>query len=560
MKFSRTKKAVIVIVGVCFLGLSFYGFKQDDKNFRIAKNLDIYYTLFRELNLFYVDDVNPDKLVKTSIDKMLESLDPYTNFITEDDVEGFKFMTTGEYAGIGALISKQKGKIVIAEPYEGFPAQKSGLKAGDILLEVGGKSTAKLSTEDVSSLLKGSAGKQVVLKVERYGQKKPLDIEIVREKIQIDPVTYYGMLDKETGYIRLSSFTADCTERVKLAFIDLKENQGAKSMVLDLRSNPGGLLIESVRISNLFIPKGREIVSTRGRVKQWDKVYKATENPIDTVMPLAVLVNRGSASASEIVAGAIQDLDRGMIIGTRTFGKGLVQTTRDLSYNSKLKITTAKYYIPSGRCIQALDYAHRNTDGSVGVIPDSLVSKFKTKKGRIVFDGGGVTPDIVVEDDTLSNLTANLITQSIVFDYATYFNSKTEKVAVPEDFSITPDVYNDFIQFVKKQDFKYESKTEEEFDKLIEVAKREKYYDISKKETDALKAKIEHNIDQDLEHFKKEISELMTDEIISRYYYQKGAIKAALRDDQDIDQALDILHKPEGYAAIFAAGRVIKAN
>jgi len=560
MKFSRTKKAVIVIVGVCFLGLSFYGFKQDDKNFRIAKNLDIYYTLFRELNLFYVDDVNPDKLVKTSIDKMLESLDPYTNFITEDDVEGFKFMTTGEYAGIGALISKQKGKIVIAEPYEGFPAQKSGLKAGDILLEVGGKSTAKLSTEDVSSLLKGSAGKQVVLKVERYGQKKPLDIEIVREKIQIDPVTYYGMLDKETGYIRLSSFTADCTERVKLAFIDLKEKQGAKSMVLDLRSNPGGLLIESVRISNLFIPKGREIVSTRGRVKQWDKVYKATENPIDTVMPLAVLVNRGSASASEIVAGAIQDLDRGMIIGTRTFGKGLVQTTRDLSYNSKLKITTAKYYIPSGRCIQALDYAHRNTDGSVGVIPDSLVSKFKTKKGRIVFDGGGVTPDIVVEDDTLSNLTANLITQSIVFDYATYFNSKTEKVAVPEDFSITPDVYNDFIQFVKKQDFKYESKTEEEFDKLIEVAKREKYYDISKKETDALKAKIEHNIDQDLEHFKKEISELMTDEIISRYYYQKGAIKAALRDDQDIDQALDILHKPEGYAAIFAAGRVIKAN
>ena len=260
------------------------------------------------------------------------------------------------------------------------------------------------------------------------------------------------------------------------------------------------------------------------------------------------------------MAGAIQDLDRGMIIGTRTFGKGLVQTTRDLSYNSKLKITTAKYYIPSGRCIQALDYAHRNTDGSVGVIPDSLVSKFKTKKGRIVFDGGGVTPDIVVEDDTLSNLTANLITQSIVFDYATYFNSKTEKVAVPEDFSITPDVYNDFIQFVKKQDFKYESKTEEEFDKLIEVAKREKYYDISKKETDALKAKIEHNIDQDLEHFKKEISELMTDEIISRYYYQKGAIKAALRDDQDIDQALDILHKPEGYAAIFAAGRVIKAN
>ncbi|HEY3372016.1 MAG TPA: S41 family peptidase [Prolixibacteraceae bacterium] len=560
MKLSRTKKAVIVVLGVCFFTLSFYSFKQDDKNFQIAKNLDIYYTLFRELNLFYVDEVNPDKLVKTSIDKMLESLDPYTNFISEDDVEDFKFMTTGEYAGIGALISKQKGKIVIAEPYEGFPAQKSGLKAGDIVLEVGGKSTAKLSTEDVSSLLKGPSGKPVVLKVERYGQKKPLDIEIIREKIQIDPVPYYGMLDKETGYIRLSSFTADCTERVKMAFIDLKEKQGAKTLVLDLRSNPGGLLVEAVRMCNLFVPKGREIVSTRGKVKQWDKVYKATENPLDTVMPIAVLVNRGSASASEIVAGAIQDLDRGMIIGTRTFGKGLVQTTRDLSYNAKLKITTAKYYIPSGRCIQALDYTHRNEDGSVGVIPDSLISKYTTRKGRIVFDGGGVAPDVAVEDQTLSNLSANLITQSIVFDYATYFNSKTDKVAVPEAFTITPEIYSDFTQFVKKQDFKYESKTEEELDKLLEVAKKEKYYDISKKEFDTLKVKLGHNVDQDLDHFKKEISELLTDEIVSRYYYQKGAIKAALKEDQDVDKAIEILNKPNGYAAIFDAGRVIKSN
>ena len=560
MKLSRTKKAVIVIVGVCVFAFSFYSFKQDDKNFQIAKNLDIYYTLFRELNLFYVDDVNPDKLVKTSIDKMLESLDPYTNYISEDDVEDFKFMTTGEYAGIGALISKQKNKIVIAEPYEGFPAQKGGLKAGDVLLEVGGKSTEKLSTEDVSNLLKGPAGKVVVLRVERYGEKKPMDIEIVREKIQIDPVPYYGMLDKETGYIRLSSFTADCTERVKLAFLDLKEKQGAKSLVLDLRSNPGGLLMESVRISNLFIPKGREIVSTRGKVKQWDKVYKATENPLDTVMPIAVLVNRGSASASEIVAGAIQDLDRGMIIGTRTFGKGLVQTTRELSYNSKLKITTAKYYIPSGRCIQALDYAHRNDDGSVGAIPDSLITQYTTRKGRIVFDGGGVAPDVEVKDETFSNLSANLITQSIVFDYATYFTSKNKSVAGPEEFAITPEMYNDFSQFVKKQDFKYESKTEEGFDKLIEVAKKEKYYDISKEEFETLKVKLGHNIDQDLEHFKKEVSELIVDEIVSRYYYQKGAIKAALKNDPDVDKALEILHKPDGYAAIFDAGRIIKAN
>ncbi len=560
MKLSKIKKAGIVIVGVFVFVVGFYSFKQDDKNFQIAKNLDIYYTLFRELNLFYVDDVNPNKLVKTSIDKMLESLDPYTNFIPEDDVEDFRFMTTGEYAGIGALISKQNGKIVIAEPYEGFPAQKSGLRAGDVLLEVAGKSAEKLSTEDVSNLLKGPASKAVVVKIQRYGQKKPMEVEIIREKIQIDPVPYYGMLDKETGYIRLSNFTVDCTERVKMAFIELREKQGAKTLVLDLRSNPGGLLMEAVRIANLFIPKGQEIVSTKGKVKQWDKVYTATENPIDTVMPIAVLVNRGSASASEIVAGAIQDLDRGMIIGTRTFGKGLVQTTRDLSYNTKLKITTAKYYIPSGRCIQALDYTHRNEDGSVGVVPDSLISKFTTKKGRIVFDGGGVVPDVTVEDETLSNLSMNLVTKSVVFDFATYFNSKTEKIASPEEFTVSPEVYTDFIQFVKNQDFKYESKTEEELDNLLEVAKKEKYYDLSKEEFEKLKTKLGHNIDQDMEHFKPEISELLADEIVSRYYYQKGAIKAALRDDSDVRKALDILHKPDGYAAIFDAGRVIKAN
>ena len=559
MKFSKTKKAGIVFVGILVFAIGFYSFTQDNKNFQIAKNLDIYYTLFRELNLFYVDDVEPNKLVKTSIDKMLESLDPYTNFIPEDDVEDFRFMTTGEYAGIGALISKQNGKIVIAEPYEGFPAQKSGLRAGDILLEVAGKSTEKLSTEDVSSLLKGPAKKPVLVKIQRYGQKKPMDIEIIREKIQIDPVPYYGMLDKETGYIRLSNFTVDCTERVKMAFIELKEKQGAKSLVLDLRSNPGGLLMEAVRISNLFIPKGQEIVSTKGKVKQWDKVYYATENPIDTLMPIAVMVNRGSASASEIVAGAIQDLDRGMIIGTRTFGKGLVQTTRDLSYNSKLKITTAKYYIPSGRCIQALDYTHRNEDGSVGAVPDSLITKYTTKKGRIVFDGGGVAPDITINDDALSNLSINLITKSVVFDYATIFNSKFDKIASPEEFIITPEVYSDFVQYVKDQNFEYESKTEKELQSLLEVAKKEKYYDISKDEFEKLKEKLGHNIDQDFDHFKDEVSELLTDEIISRYYYQKGAIKASLRDDSGVKKAIEILRKPDGYAAIFDSGREIKA-
>lgn len=558
MKLSGAKKAGIIVVGICVFVIGFYSFKQDEKNFQIAKNLDIYYTLFRELNLFYVDEVEPEKLVKTSIDKMLESLDPYTNYIPEDDIEDFKFMTTGEYAGIGALISKQNGKIVIAEPYEGFPAQKSGLRAGDILLEVSGKSTEKLSTEDVSNLLKGPAQKPVLLKIQRYGQKKPMEVEVIREKIQIDAVPYYGMLDKETGYIRLSNFTVDCTERVKTALIELKEKHGAKSLVLDLRSNPGGLLNEAVRIANLFIPKGKEIVSTKGKVKQWDKVYTATEAPIDTIMPIAVLVNRGSASASEIVTGAIQDLDRGVIVGTRTFGKGLVQTTRDLSYNAKLKITTAKYYIPSGRCIQALDYSHRNEDGSVGVVPDSLITKFTTKKGRFVFDGGGVVPDVIVPNEVLSNLSANLVAQSVIFDFATYFQSKTDKIDQPEVFTLSDEQYADFCQFVKNKDFKYESKTEEELDDLIDVAKREKYYDISNEEFEKLKKMLGHNLDKDLENFKKEISELITDEIISRYYYQKGAIKSALRDDSDIKKALEIVEKPDAYAAVFTPGKIIK--
>ncbi len=558
MKFSRFKKASIVVVSILVLGIGFLSFNRDDKNFQIAKNLDIYYTLFRELNAFYVDEVDPSKLVKTSIDKMLESLDPYTNYISESEMEDFKFMTTGEYAGIGALIGKQNNKIVISEPYEGFPAQKSGLKAGDVILEVAGKSTEKMSTEDVSNLLKGPANKIVTVKIERYGQKKPLTFDIVRENIQIDPVPYYGMLNNETGYIRLSNFTENCSERVKSALIDLKEKHHAKSLVLDLRGNPGGLLIDAVRITNLFVPRGSEIVSTRGKVKQWDKVYNATENPVDTVMPIAVLVNRGSASASEIVAGALQDLDRAVIIGTRTFGKGLVQTTRDLSYNAKLKVTTAKYYIPSGRCIQALDYSHRNEDGSVGTIPDSLITAYKTKIGRIVYDGGGVVPDIVQDPEQYSNLVVGLISQFKIFDYATYFNNTRTTIAPAEEFTITPEIYADFAAFLKKDDFKYESETEEAMDELIKTAKREKYYDFSKDEFAKLQEKLGHNLDKDLEQFQDEVKELLTDEIISRYYYQKGAIKASLKDDKNIQKATEILKNQPEYAGIFKPGKEIK--
>jgi carboxyl-terminal processing protease len=555
----KMKRFWIGLVIIMIVGIGFYSFTRDERNFEVAKSLDIYHTLFRELNMFYVDEVNPNKLVKTSIDEMLESLDPYTTFISEDEMEDFRFMTTGEYAGIGALISKQKDKIIIAEPYEGFPAQKFGLRAGDVLIEVEGKQTKDMNTEDVSNLLKGPANKPVKIKYERYGEKKPIEVDVVREKIHIDAVPYYGMIDNKTAYIRLSNFTANCSNEVKKAFLELKKNN-PHSLVLDLRGNPGGLLMEAVEIVNFFVPKGSEIVSTRGKVTQWDKVYKAASNPIDTTIKIAVLTNSGSASASEIVAGAIQDLDRGIIVGTRTFGKGLVQTTRDLSYNTKLKVTTAKYYIPSGRCIQALDYAHRNDDGSVGNIPDSLITEFTTKKGRKVYDGGGVAPDVKYESEALSSLSINLITKYLIFDFATKFSTENASIASPEDFIITEDIYNQFIVFVKGNNFNYESQSQAELDELIKLAKKDKYYDMAESEFEALRAKLEPNFDKDAEHFSEEIKELLQDEIVSRYYYQKGAIRAAINDDKGIKKAIEELNSETAYSGYFKQGKIISMN
>ena len=553
------KKIWIGIALIAVLSLTFLSFNRDEKNFEIAKNLDIYHTLFRELNMFYVDEIDPNKLVKTSIDDMLQSLDPYTNYISEDQIEDFRFMTTGEYAGIGALISKHNDAIIIAEPYEGFPAQKSGLKAGDIILEVSGKDTKDMSTEDVSSLLKGPANKPVTIKIQRFGEKKPFNVDVIREKVSIDAVPYYGMLENGTAYIRLSNFTANCSQDVKKAFLELKQNNPS-GLILDLRGNPGGLLMEAVNIVNLFVSKGEEIVSTRGKVKQWDKVYKATQEPMDTTIKLAVLVNRGSASASEIVAGAIQDLDRGIVVGSRTFGKGLVQTTRDLSYNTKLKVTTAKYYIPSGRCIQALDYSHRNEDGSVGNVPDSLISEFTTKKGRKVYDGGGIVPDLKIDADNMSTLSIELVTQFKVFDFATKFAAENPTIANPEEFAVTDGIYQQFKDFVKASDFHYDTQSQADLETLMETAKQEKYMGLAKAEFEALKAKLEPNLDKDLKEFRDEISELIEDEIVSRYYYQKGAIRAAIYDDEGIEKTIDALHSETAYAAYFQPGTIISMN
>lgn len=544
-KIKIVSAALVIAVIVGFVSF-------DDDNFQIVKNLDIYHTLFRELSLYYVDEVDAGDLVKTSIDEMLSSLDPYTVYIPESKIEDFRFMTTGQYGGVGALIRTSGDYVIITEPYEGFPAFKAGLKAGDKIISIDGKSVKGKNSKDISELLKGEPNTEIKLSIERLNSEKPIDIKLSREKIRLNSVPYSGMLNENIGYLRLSSFTESCSKDVKKAFNELKDNNELKGLVFDLRGNPGGLLMEAVAISNLFIPKGQEVVSTKGKVKQWNRSYKATNDPIDLEIPIAVLVNSGSASASEIVSGVIQDLDRGIIIGTRTFGKGLVQTTRDLSYNSKLKITTAKYYVPSGRCIQALDYSHRNEDGSVGRVPDSLVSEFKTKGGRTVYDGGGVMPDIEVKRQPLSKITISLFTKNLIFDYATYFQYEYDSIIPADEFEITDEIYNDFIKFLSNKKFDYTSESEKILDNLEKAIEKDKYTDRISVEIDDLRKKLAHDKDKDLQQFKDEIKDFLKDEIVSRYYYQTGRAIATISSDSVVTKAITILQNSEEYSSILS--------
>lgn len=544
----KTKIAItIFLLSVFSLGLMSL---DDDSNFEIVKNLDIFYTLFKELNTFYVDEVDPSKLVETGIDKMLKSLDPYTVYIPEADMEDYKFMTTGQYGGIGAVIRKSDDYIVVSQPYEDSPAIKAGLKAGDKIVEIDGKTTKDKSTSQISNLLKGQPNTAVELLIRRPYVEGDFKVELIREEIQVKSVDYYGMVSDSIGYIYLTNFTNKAGAEVKEAFIDLKENKGAKAVILDLRGNPGGLLIEAVKIVNIFVNKGEEIVSTKGKISQWDKTYKGMWSPLDTLIPVAVLVNSSSASASEIVSGAIQDLDRGVVLGTRTFGKGLVQTTRDLSYNTKLKVTTAKYYIPSGRCIQALDYSHRNEDGSVGKIPDSLITEFKTRNGRLVYDGGGVRPDIKVEPEHMSKIAASLMFKYFIFDYATKYASEHKEIPPVGEFEFTDKDYDDFISFLSGKDFDYETRSEDKLDKLLETAKREKYFSLAEEEFAALKKKLAHDKDKDLIAFKSEIKQLIEEEIVSRYYMQEGRIKLTLMQDSVTAKAIEVLSNPNLYQDI----------
>ncbi len=542
-------KIFFVVIGIALTTVAFYAFDDDD-NFEIAKNLDIFYTLFREVNLFYVDEVDAGDLMKKGIDAMLKSLDPYTNYIPESAIEDYKFMTTGQYGGIGALIRKSGDYIMITEPYEGFPAHLAGLKAGDVITKINDKSTHKKTSKQISDILKGQPDTELEITVTRFGHEQPLVIKLNRKEIKIGSVPYFGMINDEIGYVRLSRFTRGASKDVSDAVKELKSKNNAKSIILDLRGNPGGLLHEAVNISNIFIPKGEEIVSTKGKISQWDKVYTAMHQSVDDTIPVVVLVNRSSASASEIVSGAIQDLDRGIVIGERTFGKGLVQTTRKLSYNAQLKVTTAKYYIPSGRCIQALDYTHRNDDGSVGKVPDSLITKFQTRNGREVFDGGGVLPDIIVKPELMSNIAVSFIRKSTIFNYVTYFANNVDSIDVPEKFVFTDDNFKQFKLYIDTIDIDYVSASRDELDKLIGVCKKEKYYDLVSAEMEQLKTKLERNKEKDLETFKEEITELITEEIASRYYYQKGRLRAMLLSDPIIKEAKEVLSEREKYNAI----------
>ena len=549
MKIS-TKKYLIIFSAVLVITLSFGFIKSDDKDFQIIKNLDVFYSLFRELNLFYVDETNPEELIETGINSMLKSLDPYTVYIPESDMDDFNFMTTQKYGGIGSIIRQIDGKVIIAEPYEGSPSAKAGLQAGDMIISVDGVQTKGKDLSSISERLKGTPGTEVLIEIQKTGQNKTQKIKLTREQIKINNVSYSGRVDENTGYIRLSNFAFGAGEEVKEAFKKLKEEEKIEKLILDLRGNPGGLLIEAVRVCNLFVPQGELIASTKGKVKEWDQSYNTTQEPLDTEIPIVVIVNRGSASASEIVAGALQDLDRAVILGQRTFGKGLVQTSRKLKYNAQLKVTTAKYYIPSGRCIQALDYTHRNEDGSVGYRPDSLISEYKTKNGRIVYDGGGITPDIIDTAGFVSFFTLNLYTQNIIFDFASQYLVSNPEAPDREDFSIREKDYSDFKKFVDSKSFEYETSSERALDELIKKAKAEKYYDLSKDEFQALSEKLRHDNNTDLDHFKDEITDLINEEILGRYFYQSGRIAYSVKKDEQISRAGEVLENELNYKNI----------
>lgn len=543
------RKKIITLLGTLFLfGSICPGQAQKDNRFEVSKNLEIFNALVKEMEMFYVDSLDIDKTVRRGVDAMLGGLDPYTEYYPEQEMDKLKLMTTGEYGGIGSYIRERKeGGVYILEPFEGMPAALAGLRPGDRILAVDSVDATDLSSDKVSALLKGVPNTKMVLKVQSPNDKKPRTVELVRKQVMEKQVTYYGVKGDSVGYIYLKGFTDKSAQEVKSAFEDLKKNHHINSLVLDLRNNGGGLLESAAQIVGMFVPKGQEVVTTKGKISQWDRTYRTPNEPIDTIMPIAVLINGNSASAAEIVSGSLQDMDRAVLIGQRSYGKGLVQSTRELPYNGSLKVTMSKYYIPSGRCIQQLDYTHRRADGSVDAIPDSLTSVFYTSKGRPVRDGGGVRPEFEIEEPETPTIMYYLLTDFILIDFIADWAQNKQTIAPIEEFSITDADFEAFKKYAKEKNFSYDRQSEKLLKNLKEVAKFEGYMDTDSSLFLALEKQITPDLERDFDRNKEQIMKLMASEIVKRFYYQKGVLVESLKDDEVLDKALEVLGNPELY-------------
>jgi carboxyl-terminal processing protease len=548
----KNRKLVLIVV-IVFTFLAFRSVNEDDRYFQIVKNLDIFTTLFKEVNAYYVEDINPGELMKIGIDAMLSSLDPYTDYIPEDDIEDYRTMTTGEYGGIGAIVARKGGINTIVMPYENSPAIRAGLLIGDQILKINGVDLSNKRSHEIGKLLRSQTNSTLELEIQRLNRPESFIVNLNTQTITIKNVPYAGLIANEVGYIKLTDFTSQAGEEVANALTSLK-SQGASKIILDLRGNPGGLLGEAINVSNIFLPKGNEVVSTRGKLESWTKVYNTQNQPIDIEIPLVILTDNSSASASEIVAGVVQDYDRGILVGRKTYGKGLVQQTRPLAYNAQIKVTTAKYYIPSGRCIQAIDYSTRNEDGSVGKIADSLKSEFQTANGRLVYDGGGVDPDIAVDPEEFSQVSYQLMRKNLIFDYATRYYFEHEKIAEARDFKLTDDDFEQFAEWLSKMNFDYTTPLEVKVEELSNMAKKESRSALIKEDIAQLQLLINHDKVADLNTYKSEIIQLLEQDIVSRYYLQGGIIETTFDDDPDIVRALEVLSDMEFYQ------RLLKSN
>jgi len=558
MKQTLCKSLLLLII--LFFCTTGKGQTPSSTTFEILKNIDIYSNLIKELNKNYVDEINPGELTKISIDAMLEDLDPYTNFIPESEIEDYRFMSTGEYGGVGALIHKKGKYVVISEVYEGFPAHRNGLKPGDKILEINGESAIGKTNDEVSTALKGSAGSVAIVKVERNGEGT-ISKEITRENIKLESVPFYTMLNDSTGYIKLTQFTDGASEQVKKAFLKLREKSTLKGLILDLMDNGGGLLNEAVQIDNLFIDKGKQVVSTKGKLPDKNRSYPTLLAPVDNSIPLVILVNGSSASASEIVAGSMQDLDRAVIVGQRTFGKGLVQNVIPLSYNSQVKVTVAKYYIPSGRCIQAVDYSHKDSSGQNGKIPDSLAMAFKTRNGRVVYDKGGIEPDVLIEPRKISDYTIDLLTKYLLFDFVTDFTRQHDSIEPIMTFKVTDDILDSFQAYLNDQQYSYVSGSEKSLEELKRKAEKDGYFAAIQDQYDLLKKAIREDQANDFQRYKDDIRDLLKLEITGRYYYQRGKIEVGLDMSQEIAEALRLLGDRERYRKILSGpGNKVNPN